>query len=184
MYDSNKGGKSIMIKPISLILALAMAHLILGTEAEAVVVGPYNITVDLPGFDAVSSVGPIEGSDGVAYVSYMVGIAEGNNTTPSNDAHRLIIDTTRFKLPFDISNKDFLAAAYDGTANRVYPGVTWDVKDEVMIEGRLATHRQNITDGIHFISYFANSNLKVTLGARNLTSEEFTKVLRTFHVQE
>jgi hypothetical protein len=46
----------------------------------------------------------------------------------------------------------------------------------------LAAHKQNLTESIDFISYFANSNLKVTLGARNLTSEEFTKVLRTFHV--
>ena len=170
-------------KSILLVSAISFAYLALGMGAEAIMAGPYNITVDLPGFNAVSSVGPIEGSDGVAYVSYMVGIAEGNNTTPSNDARRLIIDITKFKLPFDISNKDFLAAAYDGTAKKVYPGVAWDVKDQVMIEGRLAAHRQNLTDGIHFISYFANSNLKVTLGARNLTSEEFTKVMRTFHVQ-
>ena len=171
-----------MEKLIALVLVLTMSHLVPGMGTEAIA-GPYNITVDLPGFNAISSVGPIEGSDGVAYVSYMVGIAEGNNTTPSNDAHRLIIDITKFKLPFDISNKDFLAAAYDGTANKVYPGIVWDVKDQVMIEGKLAAHKQNLTDSIHFISYFANSNLKVTLGARNLTSEEFTNVLRTFHVQ-
>jgi hypothetical protein len=130
----------------------------------------------------MSSAGPIKGSDGVDHVSYIAGIAEGNNTTPSNDAHRLIIDVTKFGLPIDIDDKVLLKEAYDATVKIVYPGVIWDVKDEVMIDGRMAEHRQNLKDNIHFICYFQNSNEKVTLGARNLTSEEFTKVLRTFRV--
>jgi hypothetical protein len=96
----------------------------------------------------------------------------------------LIIDVTKFGLPIDIDDKVLLKDAYDATVKIVYPGVMWDVKDEVMIDGRMAEHRQNLKDNIHFICYFQNSNEKVTIGARNLTSEEFTKVLRTFHFPE
>jgi len=170
-----------MKKLIVLAFAAMMVFLVWGVGA--IVMGPYNLTVDLPGFNAISSVGPIEGSDGVDHVSYMAGIAEGNNKTPSNDAHRLIIDVTKFSLPIDIDDKTLLTEAYDATVKGVYPGVTWDVKDQVMVDGHLAAHSQNLKNNIHFICYFENSNLKVTLGARNLTSEEFTNVLRTFHFQ-
>jgi hypothetical protein len=172
-----------MIKPNSLVLALAMVYLVLGTGAEAVTAGPYNITVDLPGFNAISIVGPMDTNlVGMTAVSYMVGIAEGNSTTPSAGAHRMTVEIMKFNLPFDIGDKDFMTKAYDGTAKNIYPGIGWDLKDQVMIEGRLAAHKQNLTEGIDFISYFANPNMKITLGMRNLTSEEFTNVLRTFRV--
>lgn len=171
-----------MKKLIALALAATMAYLI--GCSSAIVAGPYNVTVDLPGFNAISAVGPVDTNlVGMTAVSYMVGIAEGNSTTPSAGAHRMTIEIMKFNLPFDIGDKDFMTKAYDGTATNIYPGIVWDLKDQVMIEGKLAAHKQNLTEGIDFISYFANSNLKVTLGARNLTSEEFTKVMRTFHVQ-
>lgn len=151
--------------------------------SSAIVVGPYNLTIDLPGFNAINSVGPIGGSEGVDHVSYMVGIAEGNNTTASNNARRLTVDVTKFNMPIDINNKVMLSEAYDATIKSVYAGILWDTKDQVMIDRKLADHEKNLTECIDFICYFANPNLKVTLGLRNLTSEEFTRMLRTFHIQ-
>lgn len=172
-----------MTKFMTLVYILIINCLVLAS-AGAVTIGPYNIISDLPGFNATNSMGPIKGSDGVDHVSYMVGFVEGDSTTPSDNARRFSVDITKFSLPIDMGNKDLLAQAYTDTVNNVYPGINWDVKDLVMIDGCLAAHSQNITDGIDFICYFLNSNEKVTIGARNLTSEEFTVLLRNFHVQK
>ena len=166
---------------IVLALAVTIAHLI--GSSSAIVAGPYNVTVNLSGFDAISVVGPVDTNlVGMTAVSYMVGIAEGNSTTPSAGARRMTVEIMKFNLPFDIGNRDFLGEVYDKAATNTYPDISWDLKDQVMIESMLAGHKHNDTDGIDFICYFLNPNLKVTIGARNLTSEEFTKVLRTFRV--
>jgi hypothetical protein len=151
-------------------------------SSQGLIVGPYNLTATLPGFNAIGVVGPIVGSEGVNHVSYMVGIAEGNNTTPSDSARRIIVDITKFSLPIDIEDKVLLSEAYDATVAIVYPDIVWDIKDQVMIDDKLAEHRYNNTNVLHFICYFANPNLKVTVGERNLSTEEFTEILRTLHV--
>jgi len=145
-------------------------------------VGPYNVTVDLLGFGDINAVGPIQGAEGIGHVSYMVGIAEGNSATPTDNARRFTIDITKFGLPIDLANKVLLSQAYDETARSVYPNVVWDTKGQVMIDEKLAAHYYNKVGNIHFICYFATPNLKVTIGEWKLTSEEFTRILGTLHV--
>lgn len=174
-----------MIKLISLILALAMAYLILGTEAEAVVVGPYNITVDLPEYGDIQSSGPNRNSDS-GLVIYQIDITKGNSTTPSEDVHvpEIIVRILKYSTPLGIDNPTNLEAYYSVVEKKSIPPGLDVIRSVTIIDGHEAASWESTTVNYRHIGYFINNNVFVEIGAFDLPNEDMNVFLRTFRVQQ
>lgn len=165
------------------LILLVLIGVLIVAEAEAVIVGPYNVTVNLPEFKDIQLAGPLGGPE-AGYVSYRLDIAKGNSTIPSEDVHvpELMVDITKYSLPIDIDNPARLEEVYDATASEVPPG--WDrTYGDILIGGHSAASWENPTyNTTAFYCYFIDHNTLVRLGVFELSSRDFNQVLRTFHV--
>jgi hypothetical protein len=171
------------MKPISVVLALVMTVFVFGVEADAIIVGPYNVTVNLSEYADIQSSGP-DGNSETGVVKYLLYLTKGNSTMPSEDVNtsKLIIQIAKSSMPIDPAN---IEAWY----NKVEKGLTsgglqLTRQYGVLIDGHWAASWKHPTGRYQHIGYFLNNNVFIEIGAFDLPTEDMDVFLRTFHVQE
>jgi hypothetical protein len=170
-----------MVKLISLIL-IAICLIL---NAGAVVVGPYNITVDLPEYGDIQSAGPDRNPES-GLVIYQIDITKGNSTMPSEDVHvpEIIVRILKYSTPLGIDNPTNLEAYYSVVEKKSIPLGLDVVRSVTIIDGHDAASWESTTVNYQHIGYFINNNVFVEIGAFELPTEDMNVLLRTFRVQQ
>jgi hypothetical protein len=173
------------MKPILLVLALVIASLTFSVEAAAIVIGPYNVTVNLSEYADIQSTGPDRNSE-TGLVKYQLDITKGNSTMPSEDAHvpEILVRILRFSTPLGIDDPTTLEAFYRAIEKTSVPPGLDVVRGAIIIDGHEAASWKSSKYNYQHVGYFINNNVFVEIGAFELPTEDMNVVLRTFHVQE
>jgi hypothetical protein len=163
-----------MVKLISLILIATCLIL----NAGAVVVGPYNMTMGLSGFNDLQLTGPTKNLD-AGYTTYTINMAKGNDTT------RPLIMTmiVKYNMPIDIDNTATRENYYRHTVSSAFPVGMWYKRGDILFDGTMAASYDSQNTTYRFITYFKDRNTQVGTGAFNLSKEDLDIFLRTFQVQ-
>ena len=173
------------MRPILLILALVTSTLTSSLEADAIVIGPYNVTVNLPEYADIQSAGPDRNFE-TGVVKYQLDITKGNSTMPSEDAHvpEILVRILKFSTPLGIDDPTTLEAFYRAIEKTSVPPGLDVVRGTIIIDGHEAASWKSSKYNYQHIGYFINNNVFVEIGAFELPTTDMNAVLRTFHVQE
>lgn len=170
-----------MVKLISLIL-IAICLIL---NAGAVIVGPYNVTVDLPEYGDIQSAGP-NGNSEIGLVVYQIDITKGNSTMPSENVHvpEILVRILKYSTPIGIYNPANLKAFYNIVEKRLISSGLYVVRGDIVFDGHEVASWKSPTYNYRHIGYFINNNVFIEIAAFNLPAEDMNVLLRTFHVQE